>query len=81
MIIVDPGSLTDIVIIALSLSLPRPLLSAPRSLVVRASARDAGGFDPPPRDTKDVKNGRFALLSLALGINELGNRLGGSKSV
>ncbi len=27
------------------------------------------------------KNGRFALLSLALGINELGNRLGGSESV
>ncbi len=34
-----------------------------------------------PRHTKDVKNGRFALLSLALGINELGIRLGGSESV
>ncbi len=39
------------------------------------------GFDPRPRHTKDVKNGRFALHSLALGINELGNRLGGSESV
>ncbi len=36
------------------------------------------GFEPRPRHTKDVKTGRFALLSLALGINELGNRLGGS---
>ncbi len=33
------------------------------------------------RHTKDIKTGRFALLSLALGINELGNRLGGSESV
>ncbi len=39
------------------------------------------GFDPRPRHTKDVKTGRFALLSLALGIKELGNRLGGSDSV
>ncbi len=38
-------------------------------------------FDPRPRHTKDVKNGRCALLSLALGINELGIRLGGSESV
>ncbi len=30
------------------------------------------GFDPRLRHTKDVKNGRFALLSLAFGINELG---------
>ena len=28
-----------------------------------------------------VKTGRCALLILALGINELGNRLGGSESV
>ncbi len=39
------------------------------------------GFDPRPRHTKDIKNGRFALLSSALGINELGIRLGGSESV
>ncbi len=57
-----------------------------RSTVVRASARGAGGrgslgFNPRLRHTKDVKTGRFALLSLALGINELGNRLGGSESV
>ncbi len=57
--------------------------TTPRSIVVRASARGAErpGFDPRPRHTKGVKNGRFALLSLALGINELGIRLGGSESI
>ena len=39
------------------------------------------GFDPRPRHTKDVNNGRFARLSLVLGINELGNPLGGLESV
>ncbi len=39
------------------------------------------GFDPRPRHIKDVKTGRFALFSLELGINELGNRLGSSESV
>ena len=44
--------------------------------------REGAGFDPRPRHTKDVRNnGRFARLSLALGINELGNRLGASESV
>ncbi len=48
-----------------------------------ASSRGAGGqgSKPQPRHTIDVKTGRFALLSLSLGINELGNRLGGSESV
>ncbi len=51
-------------------------------LMVRASARvRETGFDPRPRHTKDVKTGRFALLSLVLGSNELGNRLAGSESV
>ncbi len=49
-----------------------------RSIVVRASAQRAGGRGSIP---KDVKNGRFALLSLTLGINELGMRLGSSESV
>ncbi len=53
--------------------------------VALPTSRDWGcgrpGFDPRPRHTKDVKTGRLALLSLALGINELGNRLGGSESV
>ncbi len=55
----------------------------PRSIVVRASARGAGGpVSIPDRVTqKTYKNGRFALLSLALGIKELGIRLGGSESV
>ncbi len=46
----------------------------PRSLVVSSIRSGCGrpGFDPRPRHTKDVKNGRFALLSLALGIHELG---------
>ncbi len=54
-----------------------------RSTVVRALRSGCGmpGFDPRPLHTKDVITGRFALLSLALGINELGNRLGGSESV
>ncbi len=33
------------------------------------------------RHTKDVKTGRFVLLSLALGTNELGNQLASSESV
>ena len=58
-----------------------PLLDipSPRSIVVRESAWGAGGRGS--RHTKDVKNGSFALLSLAFGINELGIRLGGSESV
>ncbi len=52
----------------------------PGSIVVRASARGVW-FDLRLRHTKDVKNGRFVLLSLALGINELGIRLGSSESV
>ncbi len=47
----------------------------------RGSGCGRPGFDPRPRHTKDVKTGRFALLSLALGIIELGYRLGGSESV
>ncbi len=39
------------------------------------------GVRSPTRHIKDVISGRFALLSLVLGINELGNRLGGSESV
>ncbi len=55
----------------------------PRSIAVRASARGAGGQGSiPDRVTPEgVKSGKFALLSLALCINELGNRLGGSESV
>ncbi len=53
----------------------------PLSTVVRASAQGAGSRGSMPEYTKDVKTGRFALLSLALRINELGNRLGGSESV
>ena len=39
------------------------------------SARGAGvrGSIPDRVHNKDIKTGRFALLSLALGINELGN--------
>ncbi len=44
------------------------------------SGYERPGFDPRLCHTKDIKTGRFALLSLALGINELGNRLG-SESV
>ncbi len=55
---------------------PRVAQWLERSLGMREA-----GFDPGPRHTNDVKNGRFALLSLALGINELGIRLGGSESV
>ncbi len=36
---------------------------------------------PTARHTKEVKNRRFALLGLALGIHELGIRPGGSESV
>ncbi len=43
--------------------------------------RGVWGSIPGRGHTKDVKTGRFALLSLALGINELGNWLGGSESV
>ncbi len=42
------------------------------------SVRSGGGrpgFDPRPHHTKDVKTGRFALLSLALGIIDLGKRM------
>ncbi len=63
---------------------PDPVITTPplRSLGVRASARGAGDRSSiPGRVTPDVKGGRFALLSLALGINELGNRLGGSESL
>ncbi len=58
-------------------------LPPPGSILARASAWGAGGRGsiPRPRHTKDVKNGRFALLSMALGINELGNQLGDSESV
>ncbi len=59
-------------------------LSPPlRSTVVRASAQGAGarGSIPDRVTPKTYKMERFALLSLALGINELGNRPGGSKSV
>ena len=48
------------------------------------SARGAGGRGSiPDRVTPNnfFKNERFALLSLALGINELGIRLGDSQSV
>ena len=67
----------------LTLLRPSSHTPPPRSQVVRASARGAGGRGsiPRPRHTKDVKLGRFALLSLALGINELGIRPGGSESV
>ncbi len=55
----------------------------PGSLVVRASAQGAGGRGSTPDRVipKTKKMGGFALLSLALGINELGIRLGGSESV
>ena len=55
----------------------------PRNIVVRASARGAGGrgFDPRPCHTKDEKTGRFTLLNMALGTSELGNRLACSESV
>ncbi len=49
--------------------------------IVRHRPCVAQWFDSRPCHTKDVKTGRFALLSLALGINGLGNRLGGSESV
>ncbi len=55
--------------------LANSLRPRPRSTVVRASARGAGGRGSiPDRVTlaRDVKNGRFELLSVALGINELG---------
>ncbi len=41
---------------------PSVVKPPPHSIVVRVSARGAGrpGFDPRPRHTKDVKNGRFA---------------------
>ncbi len=66
-----------------NLSKAKRMKPPPRSIVVRASARGAGGrgLIPDRVTPKDVKTGRFALLSLALGINELGNRLGGSESV
>ncbi len=47
----------------------------------RRSVFGRPGFNPRPRQTKDVKTMRFAVLSLALGTNELGNRLAGSESV
>ncbi len=60
----------------------RFIVGPPRSLVIRASARGAEGRDYTLRlHTKDVKTGRFALLSLAHGTNELGNRLAGSEPV
>ncbi len=42
--------------------------------------REAGVRSPTASHQRG-KTGRFALLSLALGINELGNRLGGSEPV
>ncbi len=48
---------------------PVPLIVSPppRSIVVRVlSGCRRPGFDPRQCHTKDVKNGRFALLSLAL---------------
>ncbi len=69
-----------IAVIAISI-VPIHIIPPPRSTLVRASAWGAGGRGSiPDHVTKDVNNGRFALLSLALG-NELGIRLGGSESV
>ncbi len=61
---------------------PPPRLGLPPSVaqwLERPLGVREAGVDPRPHHTKDVKNGRFALLSLALGINELGIRLGGSE--
>ncbi len=49
------------------------------SIVARASARGAGRRGLIPNHV--VKIGRFAFLGLALGINELGNQVGGAESV
>ncbi len=51
----------------------------PRSIVF--SMVRAAGVRSPTASHQRRKNGRVALLSLALGINELGIRLGGSESV
>ncbi len=67
-----------VVMVQRSISSRLPLCS----IVIRASTRGVGGRDSiPDHVTKDVKNGRFALLSFALGINALGIQLGSSKSV
>ncbi len=55
---------------------------SPRSLVVTAFAGVCGVALPPlASHTKDKKTGRFVLISLALGTNELGIRCAGSESV
>ncbi len=53
-----------------------PLLSIfPQTLFVNCER-----WPTKPCITKDLKTGRFALLNLALGINELGKRLAGLES-
>ncbi len=50
-----------------------------RRIVVKVYARGAGLM--PVHHAKDIKTGRFALLSLVLGINKLGNQLAWPESV
>ncbi len=68
-----------------NMTLADPVLPPPPlgSIFVRASARGAeqAGVRSPTASHQRRKTGRFALLSLALGVNELGNQLGGSESV
>ncbi len=63
----DPGQESDRLCVAQWLE--RPL-----------GVREAG-VRSPTASHQNVKTGRLALLGLALGLNELGNRLGGSKPV
>ena len=52
----------------------------PRSLVVRASARESGGrFSVPDRVTPKMES--WEVCTSQFGTNELGNRLAGSESV